>query len=62
MEETKSQLEPFKQTWLAAGADEIMFKPFVTWGNQGTQFVPQLQSSTWISAKPVLAPSPNRLA
>jgi hypothetical protein len=62
MEETKSQLEPFKQTWLAAGADEIMFKPFATWGNQGTQFVPQLQSSTCISAKPVLAPSPNRLA
>jgi radical SAM protein with 4Fe4S-binding SPASM domain len=39
MEETKSQLEPFKQTWLAAGADEIMFKPFVTWGNQDPQFV-----------------------
>jgi len=39
MEETKSQLELFKQTWLAAGADEIMFKPFVTWGNQDPQFV-----------------------
>jgi radical SAM protein with 4Fe4S-binding SPASM domain len=39
MEETKSQLEDFRRTWLAAGADEILFKPFVTWGNQDTQFV-----------------------
>jgi len=39
MDETKSQLEDFKRYWLAAGADEVIYKPFVTWGNQDSQFV-----------------------
>ncbi len=39
MEETKSQLDDFKRYWLAAGADEIIFKPYTTWGNQDTQFI-----------------------
>ena len=46
MEDTKTQLEDFKKTWTAAGANEILFKPFVTWGNQDTQFVELASSDT----------------
>ena len=34
MDETQSQLDEFQAFWEQAGADEILFKPFSTWGNQ----------------------------
>jgi radical SAM protein with 4Fe4S-binding SPASM domain len=35
MEETRAQLDDFAATWRAAGADEIVFKPYTVWGSQG---------------------------
>jgi radical SAM protein with 4Fe4S-binding SPASM domain len=34
MEETKTELEAFKMKWMAAGADEVLFKQYTTWGDQ----------------------------
>ncbi len=39
MEDTKDELREFGDFWKARGADEILFKPFVTWGGQTTDFV-----------------------
>jgi radical SAM protein with 4Fe4S-binding SPASM domain len=35
MEETRDQLDAFKAQWSASGADEILFKTYTAWGNQG---------------------------
>lgn len=37
-DETRSQLEEFKAKWLAAGADEVVFKPFALWAGQDSRF------------------------
>ncbi|MEI7624495.1 MAG: SPASM domain-containing protein, partial [Actinomycetes bacterium] len=34
MDETQSQLDDFESFWKMAGADEVLFKRFGTWGNQ----------------------------
>lgn len=34
MEETKDQLEGFREKWMAAGADQVLFKLYTAWGNQ----------------------------
>ena len=39
MEETKSQIEAFKDEWKRYGADEVIAKPYVNWANQDDQFV-----------------------
>lgn len=39
MRETEQQLDDFRRFWLAAGADEVLFKPFTTWGGQTGDFV-----------------------
>lgn len=39
MEDTTAQLEEFREFWLRAGADEVLFKPFTTWGSQTGDFV-----------------------
>jgi len=38
MEQTKTQLAPFKEMWEAAGADEVAFKQYTTWGSQDERF------------------------
>lgn len=38
MEETQAQLDEFRAFWLRAGADEVLFKPFTTWGAQTDDF------------------------
>jgi radical SAM protein with 4Fe4S-binding SPASM domain len=35
MDETKADVESFRQHWLAQGADTVLFKPFENWGGQG---------------------------
>lgn len=39
MEETQDQLEGFRTFWLEAGADEVLFKDYTSWGNQTNDFV-----------------------
>ena len=39
MEETKAQLAEFRHEWEGRGADEILFKNYVTWANQSQEFV-----------------------
>ena len=39
MQETAEQLGEFRSFWLDAGADEVLFKPFTTWGSQTDDFV-----------------------
>lgn len=34
MDETEAQLADFSRFWTQAGADEVVFKPFVNWANQ----------------------------
>jgi radical SAM protein with 4Fe4S-binding SPASM domain len=34
MEDTKAQLDDFRREWTGHGADEILFKEYVTWANQ----------------------------
>ena len=39
MQETQDQLDDFRAFWLAAGADEVLFKGYTTWGDQTADFV-----------------------
>lgn len=40
MEETKDQLDAFREKWEALGADEVVFKEYCSWGGQDGQFAP----------------------
>lgn len=43
MDETRAQLDQFRTFWLGAGADEVLFKPFTTWGNQFEGLTPLVE-------------------
>lgn len=45
MRETQDQLDEFRTFWLAAGADEVLFKDYTTWGDQTGDFLELLPSS-----------------
>lgn len=38
VDETKDQLEAFKAKWMAAGAEEVVFKEFCAWGGSDSRF------------------------
>ncbi len=39
MQETQDQLDEFRSFWLAAGADEVIYKDYTSWGNQSGDFL-----------------------
>ena len=38
MRQTEPQLAEFREQWMEAGADDVVFKPFTTWGGQTGDF------------------------
>lgn len=45
MKETEGQLGEFRRAWLEAGADEVLFKDYTTWGDQTADFVELLPTA-----------------
>ena len=60
MEDNKDQLDAFAAYWRARGADEIIYKPFSTWGNQTEDFASLAATEQRELLQRVLRPHPCR--